>query len=387
MIINPFKEKDSFEAKIEISESKVDKKLLQKIIINEYMGYIQQGKKVELYEKILEYLYERYKIDVKISAEQIANDIINRIFGYDILQKYIDDENVSDIRAVCYNQIYIKKKGVWQIVNETFENMVEFEDYIRYCVLKNNSVINYDMPIITVSDKKYNLRIEAGICPVNAISPNIVIRIHRKNLDISLETLFLRDRMLDKTSYKIIYDAVISKKNIIISGRGGSGKTTLLNAIIGKIPNNIPITANEETAELYISGKNMVEREIINSRSSNNINLNTLMKQSLVMSNEVLVVGELKGEETSDFLDAISTGHMGLATVHANSAQGTLNRLIMLFKRNPLNQQYKEEFIRNILGDGIDYIIFLKDYKVNQIAKINYKEGELSIENIYGNNN
>jgi Flp pilus assembly CpaF family ATPase len=90
------------------------------------------------------------------------------------------------------------------------------------------------------------------------------------------------------------------------------------------------------------------------------------------MSNDVIIVGELKGEETSSFLDSIATGHMGLATIHSDSARNTLDRLVTLLKRDIRNQQYKESFLMRILSSSIDYIIYISNYKVIQILKIYY---------------
>lgn len=385
MIINIFKEQDNNEIsinkdKIEKQNKEVDILDIQKFIISNYIEYLQKDLKEEIREKIYEYLIEKYMIKNQHKQNFIADIVINKMFGYDILQKYIDESGITDIRAVSYDNIYIKKNGKWIKVEDKFQSNEEFEQYIRFCIQKNNSNINFDIPIVIVSDKKYNLRIEAGISPVNALSSSIVIRIHRNDKTINLESLFLIERMLDSKSYKIIYEAINKFENIIISGKGGSGKTTLLKAIIDKIPDNNSIITNEETAELFIKNKNIIQREIVeNRRDTSKITLQKLMKHSLVMSNDVIVVGELKGEETSSFLDSICTGHMGLATVHSDSSQNTINRLITLFKRDEKNQKYTEEFIEQILASSIDYIIYLENYKVKEIAKVEYINNENKI--------
>ena len=121
---------------------------------------------------------------------------------------------------------------------------------------------------------------------------------------------------------------------------------------------------------LYIKNKNVIQREVIENRDeSKKITLEKLMKQSLVMSNDVIVVGEMKGAETSVFIDAIGTGHIGYATVHSDSAVNTINRLITLFKRDVRVQAYKEEFVKDLLVSSIDYIIYLENYKVCEILK------------------
>lgn len=393
MVINPFKLQNveiintNKEEVKELNDEEVMLKLKDHVI-NNYIEYLQQGLKEKLKEKLYKDIYEIFGITEKTNIEKIINILIDNMFGYGILQKYIDNNDITDIRAVSYKDIYIKKYGTWYKAVEKFNNEQEFEDYIRYCALKNKANINYDVPIITISDKIYNLRIEMGIEPVNVKSPNIIIRIHRVNKKVNLETLFVVYDMLDSSSYKIILNAINNKKNIILSGKGGSGKTTLLRAIIQKIPDDKSICINEETAELNIQNKNVVQREVIENREkTKKITLEKLMKQSLVMSNDVIVIGEMKGAETSVFLDALGTGHIGYATVHSDSAKNTINRLITLFKRDIRVQAYKEEFIKDLLVSSIDYIIYLEDYKVTQIQGKNSDENEFISLYERGNSN
>lgn len=359
---------------------------LRDYVINNYLKYLQDENKEKLKEFLKVDLVEKFGISDIKNVEKIIEELLNKIFGYGILQKYIEDGKITDIRVVKYNLIYIKKYGTWEKINESFNSEEEYSEYVRFCALKNNATINYDVPIIVVSDKKYNLRIEIGIEPVNCISPSLVIRIHPKETKASLEELFLKDDMLDCNSYKIILDSIENKKSIIIAGKGGSGKTTLLRAIIDKIPENTSITINEETMELNISGKNVIQREVLESRNKDKkITLEKLMKHSMVMSNDVIVVGEIKGEETSVFIDAISTGHMGLATVHADKIDTILDRLVVLFKRDIKAQNYKEEFILQIFANSIDLLVFVKDFKVTDLATIKYnkKIKELELNLVY----
>lgn len=339
MIINPFfynNKENKGQSMIE-NQSKNKNDIifeLQKYVIENCIEYLRDDLREPLIKKIEEKICTNYFITSQSEIDRITERLISKLYGYDILQKYIDDNSISDIRVIKYNKVYIKRLGKWEKVDDEFADNEDFENYIRYIVLKNNSNINYENPIIVVSDKKYNLRIEAGILPVNIASPSLVIRIHRIDKEASLETLFLQDEMLDAKSYKIIDKIVKSGKNIILSGKGGSGKTTLLREMIKRLPDNYAITISEETAELYIENKNVIEREMLQNREdSKKIDLEKLLKHSLVMSNDVLVVGELKGSETSIFLDAISTGHIGMGTVHSESAKSTINRLITLIKR------------------------------------------------------
>ena len=135
------------------------------------------------------------------NTEELVKVIFDKLFGYGILEKYITDKEISDIRAVKWNSIYIMRKGKWEKVEETFSNEVEFFNFVRYCVLKNNGRITYEQPIVVVSDKERHLRIEAGISPVNIISPSLVIRIHRPEENLSLEELYYKYYMFNEEVY------------------------------------------------------------------------------------------------------------------------------------------------------------------------------------------
>jgi pilus assembly protein CpaF len=374
MIINPFKivenEDNSF---IKNKRENIDIKELQKFLIDNYLENLKNEDRDVLTHVIEKHLYSMYCLNDVDDIQKVINNIFNKMFGYDILQTYIDNEDISDIRVIKYDSIYIKSKGVWKKENVAFESEESFYDYVRYCILKNNSNINFDVPIVVVSDKKYNLRIEAGLPPVNAFSPSIVIRIHRHNSNVNLERAFVIDEMINADIYTLLNEVILNGKNIVVCGKGGSGKTTLLKSLINKIPDNIAITTNEETMELFIEGKNVIQREILENREeSKKITLEKLTRHSLVMSNDVIIIGELKGAEALVFFDSIATGHIGLTTVHSDSVYNTIGRLTTLIKRDISAQSYKEDFIKQMLSSSINYIIFMKDYKVNEIAEVCY---------------
>lgn len=340
-------------------------------LINNYSEYLSD---VDMNKDVVENIVKEkvYKDYSNMNTDSTINDILNRLFGYHILQKYIDDKEVSDIRVVCFDNIKIKRKGSWENTNDSFENEEDFLNFVRYCILKNHGKITTESPIVIVSDRKNNLRIEAGIEPVNVQSPNLVIRIHRPDNLQTLEQLCMTEtEMFDLSIYKFLTQAIEAGCNIIISGKGGSGKTTLMRNLINRIPENLSITSNEETAELYSTHPNIIQREILKNRAADkNVSLADLTAHSLVMSNDVVVIGELKGEEAMVFLDAVSTGHRGYATVHSDSSLNTIDRLVTLMKRDSKAQTYTDKYLRKLLASSIDAIIFMKNFKVHEIAEV-----------------
>lgn len=360
--------------------SKVVHELCNKLIIQN--SELIELKNIVAIRKMLENtLVNEYNVVHKGQIEIVINQVIDRIYGYGLLEKYIKDGITSDIRVVKYNTIYIKQKGRWHKIRESFTNEEEFNDYIRFCALKNGQSINFETPIIVFSDRKNGLRIEAGIEPVNITNSSLVIRIHRKDNPNSLEKLYLQQEMIDKESYLILKEIMKNKKNIILCGKGGSGKTTLLRALINELPKEYAITTNEETAELYLNGRNVIARECVLTRNDDkNIDLEKLSRHALVMSNDAIIIGELKGKEANTFFDAISTGHLGLATVHADSSNHVIDRLITLIKKDQKAIYYTESFLRKFLASSIHYIVHMSEYKVSEIVKTNYNEKDKRVE-------
>ena len=297
MLINPLATEQKCENnthKYETSKDNVTNEIIS-YLINNYSDYLSD---ININKSVVENIVKErvYKEYSNMNTESTINSILDRLFGYHILQKYIDDENITDIRVTRYDNVYVKDKGVWKKTKETFSSENDFLNFVRYCVLKNGGKITNETPIVTVSDRKNNLRIEAGIEPVNVSSPNLVIRIHRPNGINKLEELASKEiGMINEDICTFLAKAMIAGCNIVISGKGGSGKTTLMRNLINKIPENLSITSNEETAELYSTHPNIIQREILNNRSpEKNVTLATLTAHSLVMSNDVIVIGELK---------------------------------------------------------------------------------------------
>lgn len=380
MLINPLKSEFSNKNSQDISKKDVVNEIIS-FLINNYSEYLSD---VDLNRKFVKNIVKEkvYSDYSNMNTDSTINDILNRLFGYHILQKYIDNENVSDIRVTRFDNILIKKSGSWEKTKETFDSEEDFLNFVRYCVLKNHGKITTETPIVVVSDRKNNLRIEAGIEPVNVVSPNLVIRIHRPNNLHTLEELCMTEiEMFDFQIYKFLLDTIKAGGNVIISGKGGSGKTTLMRNLINRIPEDLSITSNEETAELYSTHPNIIQREILNNRSEDkNVTLAKLTAHSLVMSNDVVVIGELKGEEAMVFLDAVSTGHRGYATVHSDSSLNTIDRLVTLMKRDAKAQSYSDKYLRKLLSMSIDVIIFMKNFKVHEIAEVTYSNEKDDVE-------
>lgn len=381
MLINPLETEVKCENnKYEVNKDTAISQIIAYLIANysDYLSDININKST-VENIVREKVYKEY---TNMNTESTISSILDRLFGYHILQKYIDNENVTDIRVTKFDNIFIKELGIWKKAKDTFSSESDFLNFVRYCILKNGGKITNELPIVTVSDRKNNLRIEAGIEPVNISSPNLVIRIHRPNGINKLEDLANDNiKMINDDIYKFLSKAIIAGCNIVISGKGGSGKTTLMRNLINKIPDNLSITSNEETAEIYSTHPNIIQREILKNRSEDkNVTLAMLTSHSLVMSNDVIVIGELKGEEAMVFFDAISTGHRGYATVHADSSVNTIDRLVTLMKRDIKAQTYTDKYLKKLLASSLDIVIYMNNFKIQEIVEVTYNEEANDIE-------
>lgn len=373
MLINPLKNDVNAEiVKNEVNKDKVIGEIIS-FLINNYSDYLSDiNINKEIVSNIVrEKVYKEYS---NMNTESTITAILNRLFGYHILQKFIDDKNITDIRVTRFNNIFVKELGRWKKVKDVFESESDFLNFVRYCVLKNGGKITNEKPVVIVSDRKNNLRIEAGIEPVNVESPSLVIRIHRPDGIGELKDL-IGAQMMNEDIYKFLVKSVVSGCNVVICGKGGSGKTTLMRNMINRIPEDLAITSNEETAELYSTHPNIIQREILSNRSEDkNISLATLTAHSLVMSNNVIVIGELKGAEAMVFFDAISTGHIGYATVHADSSKSTVDRLVTLMKRDFKAQTYTDKYLRKLLAMSLDLVIYMNNFKIQEITEVCFDE-------------
>lgn len=383
MLINPLKIEAKCENENHKTEVNKDNAISEIIsfLISSYSDYLSDINinKATVENIVREKVYKEY---ANMNTESTINSILDRLFGYHILQKYIDNEKITDIRVTRFDNIFVKELGIWKKANDSFSNENDYLNFVRYCILKNGGKITSEMPIVTVSDRKNNLRIEAGIEPVNVSAPNLVIRIHRPNGIDTLEKLAdSKIEMINKDICEFLTKAIIAGCNIVISGKGGSGKTTLMRTLVNKIPQNLSITSNEETAELYSTHPNIIQREILKNRSEDkNVTLAMLTAHSLVMSNDVIIIGELKGEEAMVFFDAISTGHRGYATVHADSSLNTVDRLVTLMKRDAKAQMYTDKYLRKLLSMSLDLIVYMNNFKVQEIVEVGFNEETDDIE-------
>lgn len=340
-------------------------------------------------DSITSYVFERSKKTYLTIREK--RELVERIFNsmrkLDILQPLIDDKSITEIMINGANDIFIEKHGRTYRYDICFESKEKLEDVIQSIVSKVNRAVNEASPIVDARLKDGS-RVNVVLPPVALNGPIMTIRKFPEK-PFAMEQLVKNDSITDKAS-KFLKNAVEAKYNIFISGGTGSGKTTFLNALSNFIPSDERIITIEDSAELQIRGiQNIVKMETRNSNTEGKgeITIRDLIRASLRMRPERIIVGEVRGAEALDMLAAMNTGHEGsLSTGHSNSSHDMLSRLetmVLSGSKMPL------EAIRRQIASAIDIIIHLsrlrdRTRRVTEISEVSgYADGEVVLNPLF----
>ncbi len=329
-------------------------------------------------EVIMEASRGRYMgLEYKVNLRESAFNSLRRL---DVLQKLLEDDEITEIMINGYDNIFVEKKGALTWTGLKFESVSRYEDIVQQIVSGANRIVNQTTPIVDVRLKDGS-RVNVILAPVAINGTTMTIRkFSDKGWDMNklVEKGALSHSMAE--FFKIL---VCSRYNIIVSGSTGSGKTTLLNLLSEFIPETERIVTIEDSAELNLHNlPNLVRLETKNANveGEHEIKIGDLIKASLRMRPDRIIVGEVRGEETFFMINAaMNTGHDGsLSTCHANSCQDALGRLetmVLMGCEMPLPA------IRRQIGSAIDIVIHLgrlrdKSRKVLEVCEIVGMEGD-----------
>ena len=319
-------------------------------------------------------------------------ELISGIFNttrkdLDILQPYADDKEISEIMVNGINDIFIERKGKIERLDLHFDTTEDLEEIIRRIAAKVHREINELNPIV-------DARLEDG-SRVNAVYKNValngpILTIRRFPESRILMNDLIRIGTITEEAAEFLKKLVHSGYNIFISGGTSSGKTTFLNVLSEYIPKDERVIVIEDAAELQITGiNNIVRMECRNAnvQGKGEVNVRQLIKASLRMRPNRIIVGEVRGGEVLDMIQAMNTGHDGsLSTGHGNSPEGMLSRLEAMFLQAA---DFPIDAIRNQIAEAIDIIVHLgrlpdRSRKVLEIAEIEgYKDGKIIINPLF----
>lgn len=343
----------------------------------------------EVKEIIEEVLKERSRESyISLSDKKALFDrVFNSMRGLDALQPLIDDKTITEIMINGPDNIFVEQNGRLFKKDIVFSSEEALENVIQNIVSRVNRTVNESSPIVDARLKDGS-RVNVVLPPIALNGPTVTIRKFPEK-PMTVQQLIAYKSITPEVA-ELLERMVKAKYNIFISGGTGSGKTTFLNALSNFIPKDERVITIEDSAELQIKGvENLVRMETrnANTEGKGEITIRDLIKSSLRMRPERIVVGEVRGPEALDMLQAMNTGHDGsLSTGHANSTKDILSRLetmVLTGANMPLDA------IRHQMASAIDIIIQLsrlrdKSRRTVEISEVlGYENGEILMNPLY----
>lgn len=328
------------------------------------------------------------KVYIKLEDKlALRKEIYDSIRGLDILQEILEDDLVTEIMVNGTDHIFIEKEGKVKRYNAKFSSKERLSDLIQQIVSGANRRVNEAMPIVDTRLMDGS-RVNVVLNPVALNGPVITIR-KFPEFKITMDQL-VRNNSISEEAAEFLKILVKSKYNIFVSGGTGSGKTTFLNALSDFIPKEERIITIEDSAELQLTKiQNLVRLEVrqANTEGKNEITIRDLIRTSLRMRPDRIIVGEVRGKEALDMLQAMNTGHDGsLSTGHGNSPEDMLARLeimVLMGVDMPISA------VKGQIGAGLDILVHLgrlrdKSRKVLEISEvIGYENGAIKLNSLY----
>lgn len=362
---------------------------LKTIVLDRFM--LSQMSDEELQTKI-DLLADEYLKDAYIPIAQrvfIVGQVYSSIRGLGLLDAIMSDDTITEVMVNGPDHIFIEKAGKLQQLNEGFESERRLEDIIQRIVGMAGREVNQANPIVDTRLPDGS-RVNVVLPPISLSGPVVTIRKFSKD-PMTMEKLIEYGSLTEEIA-SVLELLVKAKYNIFISGGTGSGKTTFLNALSNYIPKDERIITIEDSAELQIKGvKNLVSLETRNANSAGAgaITIRDLIKSSLRMRPERIVVGEVRGAEALDMLQAMNTGHDGsLSTGHANSTQDMISRLETMVLQGAAGLPLAA--IRQQISSAVDIIIHLsrlrdhsrKTMEISEVLGLN-ENGNVLLNPLY----
>lgn len=290
-----------------------------------------------------------------------SKELFYAIRGYDVLEELLLDDEVSEIMVNGYGTVFFEKSGKITLWEKSFASPERLMDVIQKMAAGANRVVNESSPIA-------DTRLPSG-CRVNIILPPIALDGPALTIRKFSKRPYTLERLcgmgaISKEACNFLIEAVKEKKNLFISGGTGSGKTTFLNALSEYIPHGERVITIEDAAELQLQGlPNLVRMEVrkATAEGCSEISVRDLIKAALRMRPDRIIVGEVRGGEALDMLQAMNTGHEGsLSTGHANSAKDMISRLETMVLQAGDMPLYA---IRKQIASAVDIFVHLTRFR------------------------
>lgn len=343
----------------------------------------------DLYARIEELVAQQSQRQYMTIQNRI--DVVQRTYqsirGLGILDDLLRDESITEIMINGPDHIFIEQAGEVTRLNKHFENGRRLEDIVQRIVGQAGREVNQANPIVDTRLPDGS-RVNVVLPPISLVGPVVTIRKFSKT-PMSIEQL-IRYGSITPDVAEVLKLLVQAKYNIFVSGGTGSGKTTFLNALSAFIPKNERVITIEDSAELQL--KHVEDLVVLEARNANTsgagaVTIRDLIRASLRMRPERIIVGEVRGPEALDMLQAMNTGHDGsLSTGHANSTRDMLSRLETMVLQGA---EIPLAAIRQQIGSAIDIIVHLsrlRDHSrrtMNISEVLGVKDGEIVVNPLY----
>ncbi|HWI52946.1 MAG TPA: CpaF family protein [Symbiobacteriaceae bacterium] len=342
---------------------------------------MNDGQRGEVMQKILEALAKEENVP-PLERDMIASDLYAEIIGFGPIQPLLDDSEISEVMVNRYNQVYVEKKGKLILTDVQFAGDAQVLQVIEKIVSPLGRRIDESSPMVDARLPDGS-RVNAIIPPLALKGPSITIRKFAKK-PITIEQL-VEWGTLTKPMAIFMEACVKARLNVVVSGGTGSGKTTTLNVLSSFIPDDERIVTIEDAAELQLRQEHVVSLETrpANIEGKGEISIRNLVKNALRMRPDRVVVGECRGGEALDMLQAMNTGHDGsLTTGHANSPRDMIARLETMVMMAGMELPVKA--IREQIASAVDLIVQvarLKDgsRKITHITEVQGMEGDVVV--------
>lgn len=326
-------------------------------------------KKNVLESKIIEIIDSKNILIEGISREELIKRVMDEVFGYSILQKYIEDPEVNDIMVNDYDVIYIRKNLTDIRVNEKFRDREHYKQFLFKVCAFIGEKLNESSPQVDGTDNNLGLRINITASPINTYAPSLVIRKRHKHFPMEY---LLQQGNMSKEMYDTFHILAKAGCRIMFAGQMESGKTTLLNSYLNLIDRRTIIM--EDTPELLTTNPNTVYQRTVKADSEDavEVTLADLVRNFRRTNGLMPVVGEVRGPEAAELLDLFNTGFIwGASSIHANSVRDAVNQLIFQIKASgKLGVDRKE--LEEYIGRTLDVIVYMEKRKVVEIDEIYY---------------
>src|ERR1700735_4288209 len=380
LLKNSTRQKASLKPEYQELKFTLHRKLVDKINLEALATIDNQRVRAEVRQAVISLIDAEPTLLSSLEKQQISDEVLDEVFGLGPLEPLLQDPTISDILVNTHKQVYIERKGLLELTNVTFRDAQHLLRIIDKIVSQVGRRVDTSTPMV---DARWSdgSRVNAIIPPLAVDGP--ILSIRRFSQDKLMPPDLVERAATTQGMMELLEACVRAKLNIIIAGGTGAGKTTLLNAMSAFISPKDRIVTIEDAAELQLKQPHVVRLETRppNLEGSGAVRQRELLVNSLRMRPDRIVVGEVRGEEALDMLQAMNTGHDGsLTTVHANSPRDAISRLEVMVALANSNMQLTS--IRQQIASAVNILVQasrLSDgsRRVVSITEVTGMEGEV----------